>query len=478
MKKIYICFFLAIILFFSRFYYEVAGVSVQSKKVNAVLYGKSFGGINVYKVSGNTYYFSVKELAKLYNAILEWKSVSRKITMRLGNRKIDIKANSPEVVFGRKIKRFSLPSILIKNDMYIPPEVITSKEFATISNVHTSWNSSSLALNVTRTAINSRVKSSSKVKEKPYSLANKNLSDLDLINPEKFGQSQISELNKLDKNDNKNKDLKDSIATKVKNEGIINKSFTTADDSYNIMGSGKIEKRKFLHKRVIVIDAGHGGKDPGAIGANGTKEKDLNLDIARKLKSIFEKDRNFKVVLTRESDIFIPLVERSNIANKHKADLFISIHCNANINVNKCGFEIYFLSEKATSPMAAATAVLENSVLKLEGKSTKERTKLQSVLWSMTVNEYINESSEVSAFICYQVNRRLKIPIRGVKQANFYVLRGSHMPSVLVESAFLSNYGEESKLNTNSFRKSLAYSIYEGVLRYYAKKEMYQSSKQ
>jgi N-acetylmuramoyl-L-alanine amidase len=203
----------------------------------------------------------------------------------------------------------------------------------------------------------------------------------------------------------------------------------------------------------------------------------LNLDIAYELKSIFDKDYDFKVILTRKDDTFIPLAERANIANKHKADLFISIHCNTNLDRNVSGFEIYFLSEKATDSEAAATAVLENSVIELEGQPTKKHAMLQKMLWSMTMNEYMNEASELSAFISSQANGRLKIPNRGVKQASFYVLKGTQMPSVLVESDFLSNYAEEARLNTKNFRTSVANSIYEGVIRYYAKKERDQSSK-
>ena len=207
------------------------------------------------------------------------------------------------------------------------------------------------------------------------------------------------------------------------------------------------------------------------MGANGTKEKDLNLDIAYELKSIFDKDDDFEVILTRKDDTFIPLAERANIANENNADLFISIHCNGNLDRNVSCFEIYYLSEKATDSEAAATAVLENSVLELEGKPSKKRARLQEILWSMTMTRFMNESSELSAFISSQAGGRLKIPSRGIKQASFYVLRGTQMPSVLVESAFLSNYSEEAKLCTKNFRVSVADSIYEGVIRYYAKKE-------
>ena len=160
----------------------------------------------------------------------------------------------------------------------------------------------------------------------------------------------------------------------------------------------------------------------------------------------------------------------ANIANKNKADLFISVHCNANLNRTASGFEIYFLSEKASDKEAISTETLENSVIALEDKSDEKKTVLQNMLWSLVVNEYINESSELSSFVVAEASGRLKIPSRGIKQANFYVLRGTQMPSVLVETAYISNYTEEAKLNTSSFQKSAADSIYEGVKKYYARK--------
>ncbi|MFH1368675.1 MAG: N-acetylmuramoyl-L-alanine amidase [Elusimicrobiota bacterium] len=223
-------------------------------------------------------------------------------------------------------------------------------------------------------------------------------------------------------------------------------------------------------KKIIVLDAGHGGEDPGAIGPNGTKEKDINLMIVGELKRLFQNDKNYQIIITRKDDTFIPLVDRTIIANEQKAHLFVSVHCNASINRNSSGFEIYFLSESASDPEAQATAILENSVVRLEGKPTKKRAKIQELLWSLVVNEYINESSEICSFIGNEVCRRTRENNRGVKQAGFYVLRGTEMPAVLVECAFISHLGEESKLKNKSFQRKIADGIYEGIKRYDEKK--------
>ena len=220
----------------------------------------------------------------------------------------------------------------------------------------------------------------------------------------------------------------------------------------------------------VILDAGHGGHDPGAIGPHGVKEKDINLAIVLYLEKLFKKDNNYKVILTRDDDTFIPLVERANIANKKKADLFISVHCNANLKRTISGFEIYFLSENASDIEAVSTQALENSVIALEDKTDEQKTVLQNMLWSMVVNEYINESSELSSFIVAEAAGRLKSRRSEIKQANFHVLRGTQMPSILVETAYISNYIEETRLKTSNFQKSVADSIYEGVKKYYARK--------
>ena len=256
----------------------------------------------------------------------------------------------------------------------------------------------------------------------------------------------------------------------ITEDQIIDNTYELIDDKESLKDIIPSDSERTQDAKLILIDAGHGGQDPGAVGPNGTKEKDINLAIALALKNLFNKDKNYKVILTREDDTFIPLSERTEIANKNKVDLFISVHNNANLKKEMSGFEIYFLSETASDSEAAATAVLENSVVSLEDKPKGQKAVLQNMLWSMTVNEFINESSELASFISGETPRRLKTINRGIKQANFYVLRGAQMPAVLVEGAFISNYSEEAKLNTRRFQLAIADSIYEGVKKYYARK--------
>jgi N-acetylmuramoyl-L-alanine amidase len=223
--------------------------------------------------------------------------------------------------------------------------------------------------------------------------------------------------------------------------------------------------------RTIVIDPGHGGKDPGAIGQYGTKEKDVNLSIAFKLAQILHEKTNLQVILTRKEDEFIPLAERTQIANLKKADLFASIHCNSGLDKDAKGFEIYFLSERATDMEAEAVANIENSVIDLEDKSAVT-DKLKAILWSLTLNEFVNDSSELCSFVVGRVNEMdVDLVNRGVKQAGFYVLRGTKMPAVLVECAFLSNKREERLLNKGSFCDKIAKTVYTGIMDYIERKE-------
>lgn len=222
----------------------------------------------------------------------------------------------------------------------------------------------------------------------------------------------------------------------------------------------------------IVLDAGHGGEDPGAIGPNGTHEKDINLAIVKELEKLFKEQssgddgKKIEVLLTREEDVFVPLVDRTNFANEKSADLFISVHCNASMKRTTGGYEVYFLSENATDPEAIATQILENSVVELEKKSDKKRSKLQELLWSMIVNEFINESAELCHFTTLEIPKRIKVENRGVRQAGFYVLRGAQMPAILVECAFLSNPAEEAKLKNPRIQKQIADGLYTAIKNY------------
>lgn len=220
--------------------------------------------------------------------------------------------------------------------------------------------------------------------------------------------------------------------------------------------------------RRILVDAGHGGKDPGALGTRGTMEKTINLWMARELAEEL-RAKDFEVLLTRTDDTFIPLGDRTALANKYKADLFISLHCNASLTPSLNGFEIYFLSENASNPHAEAVARLENAALELEGK--KPSSAVQSVLQSLAKNAMLNRSAQLGALINREVTGQLSQVDLGVKQAAFYVLRGAQMPAVLVELGFLTNRKEERLLLNESYRRKLSGAIAKSILEYDRKQQ-------
>ncbi len=217
---------------------------------------------------------------------------------------------------------------------------------------------------------------------------------------------------------------------------------------------------KYLIK-TIVLDPGHGGKDSGAVGRNlGTHEKDIVLKIAKKVKALLEKNLDVHVLLTRSDDRFVSLGDRTKFANEQHADIFVSIHCNAAYNTKANGSEVYYLSTAQTHE-ARAVEAMENEVIKFEDPESIKRYKdLDFILYDMRQTEYLNESSELSDICQKQLVSNLGTKNNGVRQANFYVLRGAFMPAVLVEIAYLSNKNEEKKLRTDDFQNKAAKSIY------------------
>ncbi len=215
---------------------------------------------------------------------------------------------------------------------------------------------------------------------------------------------------------------------------------------------------------LIVLDPGHGGKDPGAIGKLSTLEKNLNLDIAKRLKRKLEKS-GYRVLLTREDDRFVPLTERTNFANRNNADLFISIHCNASRdNPRAIGFETYFLSEARTD-LERAQALKENRSL-LSEENPFLSSELGLILSDLAQQEFLKESEELACCIQDMADAYLGLQNRGVRQAGFYVLRGALMPAVLVECGFLSNKREEKLLRNEKTRERISEAIFRGIKRF------------
>ena len=231
----------------------------------------------------------------------------------------------------------------------------------------------------------------------------------------------------------------------------------------NSNGKFSLSRQLGLSVSRIVIDAGHGGHDPGAQG-NGINEAELTLDVAQRLKALLEKQPGVEVVMTRDSDVFIPLQERTEIANRENADLFLSIHANASRNPDAHGVETYFLNF-AMNPEAEAVAARENA------SSGQPMHNLPDIVKTIALNNKINESRDFAATVQKSMVKKLSpknhhLRDLGVKQAPFVVLIGATMPSVLAEISFVTNKQDGSLLKTGPYRQQVAQALCDAVLKY------------
>ncbi len=219
--------------------------------------------------------------------------------------------------------------------------------------------------------------------------------------------------------------------------------------------------------KTIVIDAGHGGLEPGARGRFGSLEKNIALEISLKLKAVIERNFPSRVVLTRDKDLDVSLENRAALANNNKADFFISIHTNSSFRKDARGSETYFLSRDATDEEARRLAFMENNPAEFEAGITEEsEDEIQMILWDMAQSAYLKQSSLLAESIQKELNLLLRTSNRGVKQAPFTVLAGVACPAVLVEVAFISNPREERSLTREGFQLNVARAIYRGLVNY------------
>lgn len=224
------------------------------------------------------------------------------------------------------------------------------------------------------------------------------------------------------------------------------------------------EKNKWRFS-TIIIDPGHGGKDPGAVGYRGTLEKDIALDVAKRLEKKITKNMKIKTVLTRDEDIFLKLGERTKIANENNGSLFISIHANAATDRRASGFETFLIGPNKNEA-AVRVAARENAVLELEGFSGKQLTNEDLIKATIAQSAFASKSEQFAALVQEEIGKRVQGKNRGVKQAGFYVLMGASMPNVLVELGFISNLAEEKKLRSSQYREVLATAIFRAVEKY------------
>ena len=229
----------------------------------------------------------------------------------------------------------------------------------------------------------------------------------------------------------------------------------------------KIIENKNKGKKVIVLDPGHGGKDPGAIGYSGVYEKYITLSMGKELKSMLEK-AGYIVYLTRGGDTFINLRERYQIARRKNADLFISIHADSAKNKSATGLSVYTLSENASDREAAALAERENKADLIGGMDLNNEDKeLASIFISLSQNMTRKNSSDFAELLQYEMSKEVKLVDNAHRFAGFAVLKAPDIPSVLVELGYLSNRNEEKLLKQEAYRKRLAKATLKALDKYF-----------
>ena len=248
-----------------------------------------------------------------------------------------------------------------------------------------------------------------------------------------------------------------------------------AEDKNTTLTTKEIEKPKEeppketeQAKIIVAIDAGHGGEDPGARGSSGTKEKDITLAIAKKLKNAIDKEPNMQGVLIRDGDYFIPLAKRVAKARKLEADIFVSIHADAFTKKSVKGSSVFALSERgASSAFAKFIANKENESDLIGGVSIDDKHPvLAQTLLDLSLSATINDSMKLGRYVLDEMGKVNTLHKKYVEQAGFAVLKAPDIPSILVETAFISNPKEEKNLRSESFQIKLAESVVKGIKTY------------
>ena len=262
------------------------------------------------------------------------------------------------------------------------------------------------------------------------------------------------------------------ISGQTQNKAVSNKIEPTKAPVQKVAGNIPVSN-KSQRRRIVVLDPGHGGKDPGAIGVySKTYEKNITLSMGKELKQILQK-KGYVVYLTRENDIFIPLRQRIKIAQRYKADLFMSIHADSAQNRSASGLSVYTLSDTASDQEAAALAERENKADIIGGIDLGGNTKeVNDILISLSQTDTRNKSSKYATYLVQEMAKNVKLVRNTHRFAGFAVLKAPDVPSVLMELGYLSNRTEESNLRTSAYRKKLAEAAVRAIDRYFRDPEV------
>ena len=387
----------------------------RAEKISIFLDGKRHtDSLFIYNLEGKDY-VSLAEIRDLLNIPVDWDAVTQRVVFKTKRGKISLLVNNPRLIVNEEIRYLTYPPRLLNGGIIIPMQFLTD-----------------LLPEILDYRIN---------REVPKRRLEITTKDKVIIGEEEDYTGVELSSYQLEKQD------QDKTARVLRK-----KRKTSTSGTYRI--------------DLVVLDPGHGGRDPGAIGRKGLKEKDVVLDVANRVARKLKK-KGIRVILTRSKDKFIPLDERTAIANRNRADLFLSIHANAAFSRRASGLETFYVSE-AVDDHARAVAAIENSVLELEGKSSRKKLDdtLHAILWDLAYTEFRVESIEWGEILMRELTKSVRGENRGVKPGPFYVLKGAQMPSLLVEIGFISNVVEENRLRKTSHREKIAEALADSILRY------------
>ncbi len=452
------------------------------------------------RVLGNFYYVPVRKLADVLEARTYYNNLARKIVLYLDDHKIKVTALNPFVVIDQQIYQMPVATLYDETGIYVPirffskilsayftqdfqfdPKTLTLHIFRQTHNIARisveekvngtliriltlrKFNSSNIATRVSQKWLYVDIYGGT-VDTTRWRISPK-IGIVRRLIPVQFEESaQLSfQLKRpIDKKD---------VSLQMGNNEILVSIRTKKNIPKNYLLDLESEKQKWRIDKII-IDPGHGGKDPGAIGPTGLKEKDVVLDIGLRLRRLIQKRLHLKVLMTRDTDRFVELRERSAFANRNGGKLFISIHANSHPRRSVRGFMTFCLGP-ARSDEDRAIAKEENSVIKYEDTwaGYGDLTNENFILLSIAQNSFNQESQDLAAMIQKAVRKYLPTRDLGVRQAGYLVLVGTTMPKVLVETGFISNRKEEKLLRSKRYRQKIAETIFQGIKSFRAKEE-------
>lgn len=444
-------------------------------------------------------YCSIKDLARVLSTTIYENIEREKIVLYLDEHRVKISAGTTFIVVDDIVYQIPSPAIISNGEIYLPinalfqilqKTVLPSAYYNVINNqleiIPTEYNIQSIKVDEKANGTIIRIKTLKKFKKKEMSafLHNNGWFYLTI-------QGGVADKKKLLKTDTRGivkKISMDQLEEAVqlafylrsdieRHEFYQNKKTREIVITLWAPLSKSVAKIKEVKSQweidTIVLDAGHGGKDPGTSGRMGTKEKTVVLDIVKRLGRLLTKNTNVKVIYTRDEDVFIPLWERTKIANENNGKIFISVHANGNRSSAPHGFETYLLRPGKTQD-ALDVAALENAAIKYEESHNGKYSDLTSegqILLTMMQSTFMKESESLAAQIQNELSTKLSSKSRGVKQAGFHVLVGASMPNVLIEVGFLTNPNEEKKLRTPEYRQKIAEAVYLAIVEFKKSRE-------